>query len=260
MTYEHFCLKYDILVDRKSFASIMKAIPNPTLHLIQGIVSNQTHISPNLPHLLVGSCDFESIKIPNKTIRKMFDNITHPILSFQNSIQQTFSKDIIYSLRSKYLKFPINPKAKEVHFKILNGVYPSGELLRQRIGIESNNCVFCDDIETSDHLFFQCMFSEALWIDVHDWLHTKIQLEPFSQKDIIYGVIMDNNECDFLVNNILIPVKFYIHKCKYMKVKPRFIVLHNKFLSFTKALNIMKGKYAMKLYSLFEKYYLQQKR
>ena len=31
-----------------------------------------------------------------------------------------------------------------------------------------------------------------------------------------------------------------------MKVKPRFIELHNEFLSFTKALNIMKGKYAMK--------------
>lgn len=82
MTYEHFCFKYDLAVDRNSFASIMRAIPEPTLNLIQGIVSNSTHISPNLPHLLVGNCDFESIKIPNKTIRKMLDDITHPLLSF----------------------------------------------------------------------------------------------------------------------------------------------------------------------------------
>ena len=52
---------------------------------------------------------------------------------------------------------------------------------------------------------------------------------------------------------------FYIHKCKYMKMKPKFIVFHNEFLSFTKARNIMKGKYAMKLYSLFENYDLRQK-
>ena len=63
---------------------------------------------------------------------------------------------------------------------------------------ETNKCEFCDDIKTCDHLFFQCIFSEALWTDMQDWLHTKIRLEPFSQKDIIYGVVMDNNEWDFL--------------------------------------------------------------
>ena len=46
--------------------------------------------------------------------------------------------------------------------------------------------------------FFNVFFSEALWTDMQDWLHTKIRLEPFSQKDIIYGVVMDNNEWDFL--------------------------------------------------------------
>lgn len=182
MTYEHFCLKYDLAVDRNSFASIMRAIPEPTLNLIQGIVSNSTHISPNLPHLLVGNCDFKRIKIPNKPIRKMLNDITHPLLSFRNSIKQVFPKDIMYSLRTKYLKFPINPKAKEIHFKILNGVYPSGELLRQRFGFETNKCEFCDDIETSDHLFFQYMFSEALWTDMHDWLHTGLDWDKKSAR------------------------------------------------------------------------------
>ena len=65
----------------------MKAIPKPTLHLIQGIVSNLAHITPNFPLLLIGNCDFEGIKIPNKTIRKMFDDITHPLLSFCHSIK-----------------------------------------------------------------------------------------------------------------------------------------------------------------------------
>lgn len=59
-------------------------------------------------------------------------------------------------------------------------------LLRQRFGIESSSCVFCDDTETTGYLFFQRMYSEALWLDVHQWLFRKIpHLESFSQKDII---------------------------------------------------------------------------
>lgn len=259
MSYETFCLKYDLVVNRSYFTSIVKAIPNSVLELTKGIVLSSINITPRLPHLLVGGCDFENIKIPNKTIRKMYNDIAYPLLSFRNSIKQSFSKRDIYRLRSRYLKFPINPKAKEIHFKILNGVYPSSQLLRQRFGFETDNCIFCDENESSEHLFYQCMFTEALWTDIHDWLHTEIRLEPFSQKDIIYGLVMDNNECDFLVNNIVILGKFYIHKCKFMKVKPRFISFHNEFLAFTKALKIMKSKNAMKLFRLIEKYNLQSK-
>lgn len=61
-----------------------------------------------------------------------------------------------------------------------------------------------DDVETSDHLFFQWMFAKALWSDIHDWLHTNIRLEPFSQQDIIYRIVMDIHDWDFLINNVLI--------------------------------------------------------
>ncbi len=50
----------------------------------------------------------------------------------------------------------------------------------------------------------------------HSGLIYMIRLEPFSQEDIIYGLIMDNNERDLLVNKILILGKFYTHKCKYI--------------------------------------------
>uniref|UniRef100_A0A1A8EWE2 Reverse transcriptase domain-containing protein n=1 Tax=Nothobranchius korthausae TaxID=1143690 RepID=A0A1A8EWE2_9TELE len=259
MTHENFCHKYNITVDQNSFASIIRAIPVPTLNLIQEIVSNSHSVSPTLPHLVVGNFDFKSVKISNKTIIKMLDDTSHPSLPFRNSIKQIFSIDIIYSLRSKYLKFPITPKAKEVHFRVLNDVYPSGEFLRQRCGFDTNKCAFCDDIETSVHLFFQCIYSEALWNDIHDWLYTKIRIEPFSENDVIYGAILDNTEWDFLVNNIIIVAKFYIHKCRYGKVKPRFYAFHNECLSFSKALNLMKSKHAMKLFNLFEKYDLKTK-
>lgn len=44
-----------------------------------------------------------------------------------------------------------------------------------------------------------------------------------------------------------------------MKVKPRLNVFQNEFLSFSKALNIMKSNSATKPFDSFEKYDLQQK-
>lgn len=156
---------------------------------------NSTPVTPCLPLLLVGGVDFNKVKIPNKPIRNLIDNISYPTISFRNSISELFSKCTIHSLWTKYFKFSILPKAKEIHFKILNAVYPSSDLVWQRFGIETNNCVICDDNETTDHLVFHCMYSEALWLDIHDWLYPKVfHLMNFSLKDIIYGCVMDNNE------------------------------------------------------------------
>ncbi len=53
--------------------------------------------------------------------------------------------------------------------------------------------------------FVQCVISEALWTDGHDWLHTNIRLKPFSQKVVVYGFVTDNSEYDFLMYETLLP-------------------------------------------------------
>ncbi len=90
-----------------------------------------------------------------------FVNELYPFSLNKNVVFQYFSKDEVKILRTKYLKFPVAPKAT-VHFKILNGVYPSREFLRCQFGLDVNNCSFCDDqIETTDHLFYDCKFACA---------------------------------------------------------------------------------------------------
>lgn len=102
-------------------------------------------------------------------------------------------------------------------------------------------------------IYFSNVCILKLWLDVREWLFPKIlHLESFSQKDIIYGLVTDNYKDDFLVNNILILGKFFIHKSKYMKVKPRFGVFHNEFLSYIKALKLMKNKNVVELFSIEE--------
>lgn len=72
--------------------------------------------------------------------------------------------------------------------------------------------------------------------------------------DIVYGLLMDNTKDDFLVNVIVVLCKFYIHKSKFMKVKPRFCGFHNEFLSYSKSLKVMKTKNAVKPFNIIEEY------
>ncbi|KAF7643665.1 hypothetical protein LDENG_00235560, partial [Lucifuga dentata] len=260
LSYNNFCLKYNLVCNRSEFKSITKAIPKSILNLIKGILTNPTPICPHLPQLLIGGCDFNEIKIPNKTIRNNFNYISYPSLSFRNSVSQFYGKDTITMLQTKYLNFPITPKAKELHFKTLNGVYPSSDFLRQRFGFETNNCIFCDECETTDHFFFECIHSKTLWQDIHDWLHPNIfDLHDFTKENIIFGLSVINKKDEFLINNIVILGKFYIHKSKYMKVKPRFCVFHNEFLLYTKALKLITKKNALQLLNIIEEYHLKEK-
>ena len=71
----------------------------------------------------------------------------------------------------------------------MNNIYPSNELLKMRFGIDHNNCAFCEtEIETTDHLFFHCIYSGTLWEDLQDWLSTKIQLTPLKRENVVFGV------------------------------------------------------------------------
>ena len=78
-------------------------------------------------------------------------------------------------LRSMYITFPVPPKAEQVHFKIMNGIYPSKEFLRQRFNLDENVCASCkEDIETTEHLFVSCKYSNTFWDNLHFWLYPKI--------------------------------------------------------------------------------------
>lgn len=155
ISYDNFCFKY-FNYSRAKFESIVKAIPNSVICLIKETLLYSNPMTLCSPPLLIEGCEFKGGKLSNKTIRNMFNNISYPIAVYRNSISSNFQKDIIHILRTKYITFPLSPKIKEIHFKVLNGIDPSSEYLRLRCGFDSNKCIFCDDIETTDHLFFHC--------------------------------------------------------------------------------------------------------
>lgn len=95
-------------------------------------------------------------------------------------------------LREKYLTFPIAPKFKEVHFKIIDGIDHFGEFLRHSFGQDHDNCFFCDEhIETTEHLFYECKCASAFCEDLHDRLFTKLaNFLGLREANVIFGVFI----------------------------------------------------------------------
>lgn len=69
------------------------------------------------------------------------------------------------------------------------------ELVRLRFGFECN-CCFCDvSVETTEHIFFKCVYT---WEDVHFWLFSKVSyLVDFTKKDSIFGILKKENKYNF---------------------------------------------------------------
>jgi len=231
LTFKDFCTKYNLQCDRKLFERVLNAIPKSFIHFVQNASANIPDGPFELPSLLFNGNDLRAM-IPNKLIRSCFNSILYPTLRYKNCVLQSYDKQAVKKLRTQYISFPVAPKAKETHFKIFNGVYPSSEFLRQRFNFEENACTFCQvDIETTDHLFFSCVSSNIFWENMSYWLESKIQSLPtFARKHIMFGILLNEKRNEFLVNVMLILGKFFIHKSKCMKTKPYFSVFKKELI------------------------------
>ena len=115
------------------------------------------------------------------------------------------------------------PKAKEVHFKTINDIYPCSDFLHQRFKFDSSNCRFCDtDIETVEHLFFQCKFVNVFWKEFRDWLTGHgFNVPVLNYECIKVGFILveDRRECTYSI--LIILAKYFIHKCRFFNTQPQ---------------------------------------
>ncbi len=136
----------------------------------------------------------------------------------------------------------------------MNNIYPSNDLLRKRFGIDHNNCIFCEtEIETTNHLFFHCIYSGTFWEDLQDWLSSKIQLVPLTREDVVFGINTKDTNCDLIVNNLILLGKFFIHTSKWTKTKPLFSVFKRSLLdNHFSALKLMEKKHAKSLLTAYE--------
>lgn len=75
---------------------------------------------------------------------------------------------VMEKAHTKHVKWPISPKVKETHFKIINKIYLVADFLKRRFGFEVEPCGFCNEAEeTLEHTFYLCPVSRTFWLDIN---------------------------------------------------------------------------------------------
>ena len=250
LTFENFSTKYNIL-NKRQYKLVINAIPQTVLLMASNLYKNG--VKPNIPSLLLNGNNICNSNLKNISIRNLFNKEIFTVSIPNVPILNVFSKSEIQILRSKIFKLPITPKAKEIQYKITSGIYPSADFLSKRFGFETNNCTFCNDhIETTKHVFFECMYLNAFWDDVHHWMSKYIPTPEFECENVLYGFIIKNSGHDLCINTITVLGKFFIHKNRFLKCKPNFHAFHNELCLFFSSLKHMKKKTAIKLLNIVE--------
>lgn len=241
LNYEEFCMKYKFNPPKAEFTRLHKALPKQFINQTQNILEYQT-INPKLATLSIKGISFIDKKCNNHTIRSCLNETLFPGKINKNDILHKFDKKSIEKLRTLYLKLPIQPKAKETHFKILNGIYPSKELLRNRFNIDDNKCSFCEnDIETIDHIFYECNKTHIFWNNLEKWIKQKIVFSESISRDMItFGILLKNKDVELCCNLIFCLAKFFIHKQRVLKSFPIFNVFLIEFHIYLKSLKYVK--------------------
>lgn len=258
LEYKAFLEKYKLNCTHSKYKMICKAIPVQLLQLIQNILFYAiTKPSPTLPNLVINECTLFHNKCNNKFISdalksRLFFGYNRG-LCVQVPNMDTLS---IEKTHFNFIKWPISPKVKETHFKIIYKIYPVAEFLRRRFKFDVDPCVFCEEAdETLEHMFFFCPVSNSFWSEIHNWLLFKMDNIPtINLSHILF--YMDNLDSSIsdLLNMIILLGKYHIHCCKWRSSKPSFVWFINDFKLFVSSLKkIQSTKIARKMCSVISK-------
>lgn len=209
-----------------------------------------------MPPLTIDQINILDRKCNNKWLSKVFNQKT--FCNFNSNTR----KDLEISFKNKpftfYLSYPLTPKMKETHFKIISGIYPVTHFLQKRFKMNTDElCVFCStEKETIEHLFFCCPHVADFWTAIHSWISLKIQNVPsFTLKDVIY--FMDNLDLIIsdAVNFVIVMGKYFIHTCKWKNTTPIFTVFNNYFVDYFRSLKCIfnLGKKALRVVEAVKK-------
>lgn len=249
LEYNVFIDKFQLICTPHQYNKICKAVPLPLTRLIQNIIRT-SNVRSLLPRLILAETPINNKECNNRCISTAFK--TEFFHNFNRALFITSDEVTVLVMEkahTRYVKWPVSPKVKETHFKIVNKIYPVAEFLKRRFRFEVEPCVFCNGSdETIEHMFYLCPVSQSFWLDVHDWLSLKIDdLQPFFIPHILFYMDNINSSISDLVNIVILMGKYHIHCCKWRSVKPSFLCFINEFKLYCLSLRKLKSKVAGKI-------------
>uniref|UniRef100_A0A8C6K9W5 Reverse transcriptase domain-containing protein n=1 Tax=Nothobranchius furzeri TaxID=105023 RepID=A0A8C6K9W5_NOTFU len=205
--------KYNMSCSLELYKKVSQNIPTVLVNTVKNNFSNMQ--TPNLHKIKLDGLDLVDGKCNNQFLRKYLINTLYPGRTKHSLIFRDYNKSEISLIRTKYLTFPIPPKFKEVHFRTTKNIYPSNEFMRDRFKFVLDNCYICKTTsETTEHMFYGCVTIQNLWKSLHVLILSQYgYIDFWSFQNIQIGVILMDKNSEFLVNNLIIITKYYIHKC-----------------------------------------------
>lgn len=249
LSYETFMNQYNFPVPPREFNSVIRAIPNGIKELFRSQSKRET-ASISDP-IFIDGVDVTSAKCSNKHIRMCIQKQN----KFAPACKSFWSSQFDITNWSKTwlnpFKYCINNKIKETHWKIVHNIYPTNSYLAKFMDIE-NKCVFCQiEIETLNHLFYECSFSRALWSKIETLLHQKTN-DPIrlDLRSIVTYFSNEQVDIEHIVNLFILLGKFHIHKAKFLNYKPSFNLMLVEIKDYFEMLDKIENKDACKTLSI----------
>ena len=121
-------------------------------------------------------------------------------------------------------KCAIDLKTRNFQFKILHRIIATNDFLNKLDIIDNDRCTFCDmEIETLEHVFYNCNIIQDFWNRVIEWIKIKSECDICVSKVNIFLEYNIKNP-RLAINYIILLGKQFINKCKLFKTTPKFHV------------------------------------
>ena len=204
--------------DFLKYMSLKSCIPVILKNKLDTNVNNNINISQcNIYQQMLKTKD------TNKFLYK-YQSKNNPVeyISSQNKWAAHFENENLQweKIYSNIYTSTIDTTMRNFQYKYLFRITPTNKrLFTQKIS-NSNLCDFCNmDIETIQHLFWECNHVQIFWNSLHNFINnTYLQLDITFQT-ISFGLYVETDE-DTLKNYILFYAKYYIFLNKCHKTIP----------------------------------------
>ena len=119
-------------------------------------------------------------------------------------------------------KITIDTALRSFHYKFLLRIIPTNKYLYKCKIKVTNLCDFCNmDIETIEHLFWDCQKTQPLWNELNKFIASKSMNTVITKQEAFLGIQVDG-KYSLICNFLILIMKFYIFSMKYRNAIPTF--------------------------------------
>lgn len=131
------------------------------------------------------------------------------------------------SVYTKYIASTNDISLRSFQYKYINRIIPTNTFLYKCKLTQSNLCDFCqENIETQEHLFWECKISQDLWSQLMNLINQNITPLVLDLKIISLGY-NDKSQHSNIVNFLILVMKFFISNMKNRGIIPTFAFFLN---------------------------------